>query len=68
MSEYKLDGRVEISTESDSEIGDGASSRVYCGYYKGEAVAVKQLKCYQPRLSSALISSYEGLFNLSHET
>ena len=53
ISEYKLDGSVEISTESDSEIGDGTSSRVYCGYYNGEAVAVKQLKCYQPRFSMA---------------
>ena len=34
MSKYKLDGHVEISTESDSEIGDDASSRVYCGYLK----------------------------------
>ena len=67
VSEYKLDGRVEISIEPDSEIGDGMSSRVYCGYYNGETVALKQLKSYHPRLSSTLIESYEGLFNLSHE-
>jgi len=58
VSKYKLDGLVEISTEPDSEIGDGTSSRVYCGYYNGEAVAVKQLKSYHPRLSSSLIKSY----------
>jgi len=67
VSEYKLDGLIEISTEPESEIGDGTSSRVYCGYYNGEAVAVKQLKSYHPRLSSSLIKSYEGLFSLSHE-
>jgi len=29
-------------------------------------VAVKQLKCYSPRLSFALIKAYERLFYLNH--
>ena len=32
----------------------------------GEQVAVKQLKCYSPRLAPSLIRSYELLFNLQH--
>ena len=47
-------------------MGDGASSRVYTGVFNGDTVAVMQLKCYSPRLSTALIKSYEQLFHLEH--
>ena len=63
VSEYNLEGKV---VKSQNEVGDGASSRVYTGVFNGDTVAVKQLKCYSPRLSSALINSYEWLFHLEH--
>ena len=63
VSEYNLDGKV---VKSQNEVGDGASSRVYKGTFNGDTVAVKQLKCYSPRLSSALIKVYERLFHLNH--
>ena len=63
VSEYNLDEKV---IKSQNEVGDGASSRVYTGVFNGDTVAVKQLKCYSPRLSPALIKSYERLFHLEH--
>ena len=63
VSEYNLEGKV---IKSQNEVGDGASSRVYTGVFNGDTVAVKQLKCYSPRLASALIKSYERLFHLEH--
>ena len=42
-----VEGKV---TKSQNEVGDGASSRVYTGVFNGDTVAVKQLKCYSPRL------------------
>ena len=63
-SEFNLDDKVETSQK---EVGDGASSRVYIGRLHGITVAVKQLKCYSPRLASGLIKSYERLFHLRHD-
>jgi len=63
VSEYNLDGKV---AKSQNEVDDGASSRVYKGTFNCYTVAVKQLKCYSPRLSSALIKVYEQLFYLSY--
>lgn len=63
VSEYNLEEKV---IKSQNEVGDGASSRVYTGIFNGDTVAVKQLKCYSTRLSSALIKSYERLFYLEH--
>jgi len=47
-------------------VGDGASSREYKGSFNSDTVAIKQLKCYSPRLSSALIKAYGPLFYLNH--
>ena len=63
-SEFNLDGKVETSQ---IEVGDGASSRVYVGSLHGMTVAVKQLKCYSPRLASCLIKAYEHVFHLRHD-
>ena len=65
-SEFNLDGKVERFQE---EVGDGASSRVYVGSLHGidMFVAVKQLKCYSPRLASNLIKAYEHIFHLRHD-
>ena len=48
-------------------MGDGATSHVYMGSLDGITVAVKQLKCYSPRLATALIHAYDQLFNLKHD-
>ena len=37
-----------------------------CTVFNGDTMAVKQLKCYSPQLSSALIKSYECLFHLEY--
>ena len=63
VSEYNLEGKV---TKSGTELGDGASSRVYLGSWNGTMVAVKELKMYIPRLASSFVKAYEPLFNLSH--
>ena len=62
-SKFNLEGKV---TQSQVEIGDGATSRVYIGDMNGEQVAVKQLKSYSPHLAPSLIRSHEPLFNLQH--
>ena len=56
ISDFNLDGRINTSQ---SEVGDGATSRVYMD---DNTVAVKQLKCYSPRLAPALIQAYNQLF------
>ena len=58
-SEFNLDDKVETSQK---EVGDGASSRVYIGRLHGMTVAVKQLKCYSPRLASGLIKPMNVCF------
>ena len=63
VSKYNLEGKV---TKSSTELGDGASSRVYLGSWNGAMVAVKELKMYVPRLALTFVKAYESLFNLSH--
>ena len=62
-SKFYLEGKI---TQSQIEIGDRATSRVYIGEINGEQVAEKQLKYYSPRLAPSLVKSYELLFNLHH--
>ena len=57
---------VQPGRESDEEVGDGGSSRVYKGYLEGKLIAVKQLKLYAPRHASMLIAAYDEIFNLNH--
>ena len=64
ISDFNLEGRIKTSQ---SEVGDGATSRVYMGNLDGNTVAVKQLKCYSPRLAPALIQAYDQLFKLKHD-
>ena len=45
VSKYNLDGKVQ---NSKTEVGDGATSRVYKGILDGDTVAVKHLKHYSP--------------------
>ena len=56
--------------QSQVEIGDGATSRVYIGdiWFSGKLVALKQLKCYLPRLAPSLVKSYEPLLNSTMQT
>ena len=63
-SEFNLDGKVETSQK---EVGDGVKSRVYIGNLHCMTVAVKQLKCYSPRLASCLIKAYDCVFHLKHD-
>ena len=64
ISDFNLEGRIKTSQ---SEVGDGATSRVYMGKLDGVTIAVKQLKCYSPRLAPALIQAYDQLFKLKHD-
>ena len=43
VSKYNLEGKV---TKSNTELGDGASSRVFLGTWNDTSVAIKQLKVY----------------------
>ena len=64
VSKYNLDGKVQ---NSNTEVGDGATSRVYKGTLDGNTVAVKHLKHYSPaRLSSVLIKCYQPMFHLEN--
>ena len=40
---------------------------MYMGTLDGITVAVKQLKCYFPRIVPTVIQAYEQLFNLKHD-
>ena len=62
-SKFNLEGKIN---QSQVEIGDGATSRVYTGVTSGKQVAVKQLKCYSSHLAPSLVKSYESLFKLHH--
>ena len=63
VSKYNLEGKV---TKGSTELGDGASSRVFLGTWKVASVAIKQLKMYVPGLAPSFVKAYEPLFNLSH--
>ena len=63
VSKYNLEEKV---TKSSTELGDGASSRVFLGTWNDTLVAIKQLKMYVPRLAPSFVNAYESLFNLSH--
>ena len=62
MSKYNLEGKV---IKGSTELGDGASSRVFQGTWDGTLVAIKQLKMYVPRLAPSFVKAYEPLFNLT---
>ena len=63
VSKYNLEGKV---IKSSTELGDGASSRVFQGTWNGTLFAIKQLKIYVPRLAPSFVEAYKPLFNLSH--
>ena len=63
MSKYNLEGKV---IKRSTELGDGASSRVFQRTWDGTLIAIKQLKMYVPRLAPSFVKAYEPLFNLSH--
>ena len=51
-SQFNLEGKIN---QSQVEIGDGTTSRVYIGDISGKQVALKQLNCYSPRLAPSLV-------------
>lgn len=63
VSKYNLEGKA---IKSSTELGDGASSRVFQGTWNGTLVAIKQLKMYVARLAPSFVEAYESLFTLSH--
>ena len=63
VSKYNLEGKV---TKGDTELGDGASSRVFLRTWNNTLVAIKQLKMYVRRLAVSFVRAYEQLFDLSH--
>jgi len=62
-SPYNKEGKVKIS---ETELGDGATSRVYLGEMDGKMVAVKKLKLYMPKQAPLLINAYEKSFFMHH--
>ena len=58
-SPYNKEGKVTLST---TELGDGATSRVYLGEMDGKAVAVKKLKMFLPQYAPSLVKAYEKSF------
>ena len=63
MDQLNLEGKIN---QSQVEIVEGTTSRVYIGVISGKQVAVKQLKCYSPHLAPSLVKSYEPLLKLHH--
>ena len=51
-------------TVSSTELGDGASSRVYLGTMDGKKVAVKKLKCYSCNQGAAFVKAYEKFVSI----
>ena len=62
-SPFNKEGKVTVSS---TELGDGATSRVYLGEMNGKKVAVKKLKAYSSQYAPALINAYENSFHLQH--
>ena len=54
-----LYNKEKCVTVSSTELGDGASSRVYLGTVDGEKVAVKKLKGYLCNQGAAFLKAYE---------
>ena len=54
-SPYNMEGEIVMST---TEIGDGASSRVYLGTTKDKQVAIKKLKGFSNNQSASFVKSY----------
>jgi len=54
-SPLNKEGKVIIST---TELGYGATSRVYLGEMDGKMVAVKKLRAHLPHHSRALVDAY----------
>ena len=50
INNFNLEGRIRTSQ---NEVGGGVTSRVYMATLDGITIAVKQLKCYSPRLAPA---------------
>jgi len=57
----------EVSTSS-TELGDGASSRVYLGLMDGKKVAVKKLKGYSCAQGASFVKAYEKFLSISHSS
>ena len=62
-SPFNKEGQVTLST---TELGDGATSRVFLGEMNGKKVAVKKLKAYSLQYAPALVDAYEKYFHLQH--
>jgi len=62
-SPHNKEGKVNITT---TELGDGATSRVYLGEMSGKMVAVKKLKLYLPQQAPLLIDAYKKSFYMHH--
>ena len=56
-SPYNKDKCVTVSS---TELGDGASSRVYLGTMDSKTVAVKKLKGYSCNQGAAFVKAYEN--------
>ena len=54
--------------KSSTEIGDGASCRVYLGTMKDKHVGIKQLKGYSNNQGAVLFKSYENFQYLNDHT
>ena len=62
-SPFNKEGKVIIST---TELGDGATSRVYLGEMDGKMVAVKKFKVYLSHHASLLVNAYTNAFHVHH--
>ena len=65
MSLCHLPGLLSVIVSS-TELGDGASSRVYLGTMDGKKVAIKKLKCYSCSQGAAFVKAYEKFVSIPH--
>jgi len=62
-SPYNKEKDVSVSS---TELGDGASSRVYLGTMDGNRVAIKKLKGYSCAQGAAFVKAYENFLSMPH--